>query len=93
MRKLQNSNNSSAEDCWGVQGHNCSADFLPHAKHLSAIEKSAFTDILGEDIHNCLYRHVESIVTYKKFVGSLFVEDIFQDVLKCKAAFSHREKQ
>ena len=27
---------------WGTIG------FLPNAKHLSAIEKSAFTDILGE---------------------------------------------
>ena len=48
MWKLQNSNSSSAEVCRGVLGHNCSIDFLPDAKHLSMVEKSAFTDILGE---------------------------------------------
>jgi len=29
-------------------GSVCSIDFLPHAKHLSGVEKSAFADILGE---------------------------------------------
>ena len=31
-------------------GHNCSIDFLPDAKHLSVVEKSASTDILGEAV-------------------------------------------
>jgi len=48
MQKLQNSNSSSAEVCWGALGRNCSIDFFPNAKHLSAVEKSAFADILGE---------------------------------------------
>jgi len=47
MRKLQNSNSSNAEVCGGVLGCNCSIDFLSDAKHLSAVERSAFTDILS----------------------------------------------
>jgi len=31
-----------------LPGHNCSIDFLRDAKRLSVVEKSAFTDILGE---------------------------------------------
>jgi len=46
--KLQNKNSSSAEGCQDALGHNCSIDFLPNAKHLNVVEKSAFTDILGE---------------------------------------------
>ena len=46
MRKLQNSN--SSEVCQGALECNCSIDFLPNAKHLSAVEKSAFADILSE---------------------------------------------
>ena len=45
---LQNSNSSSVEV--GVLGRNCSIDFLPDAKHLSGVEKSAFADILGEAV-------------------------------------------
>jgi len=48
MRKVQNSNCSTTEIYQGVLGRNCSIDFLPDAKHLSAVEKSAFTDILSE---------------------------------------------
>ena len=33
---------------WGVLGRSCSIDFLPDAKHLSRVEKSAFADILGK---------------------------------------------
>jgi len=39
-------NNSSAEVCQGTVGCDCSIDFLPDAKYLSAVEKSAFADIL-----------------------------------------------
>ena len=53
MRKLQNSNSSSAEVCWGALGRNCSIDFFPDAKHLSAVEKYAFTDILSEAAWSC----------------------------------------
>ena len=42
------SNSSSAEVCRGTLGHSCSTDFLPDAKHLSGVEKSAFADILGK---------------------------------------------
>jgi len=48
MWKQQNTNSSSAELCWGVLGRSCSIDFLPDAKHLSGVEKSAFTDIVGK---------------------------------------------
>ena len=34
--------------CWGSMGFDCFIDFLPDAKHLSAVNKSAFADILGE---------------------------------------------
>ena len=39
---------SSAEVCRGCAGARCSIDFSPDAKHLSWVEKSAFTDILGK---------------------------------------------
>ena len=48
MRKQQTTNSSSAEVCWGVLGRSCSIDFLPDAKHLSGVEKSAFTDIVDK---------------------------------------------
>ena len=38
----------SAEVCRGALGRSCSIDFLPDAKHLSGVEKSAFADILGK---------------------------------------------
>ena len=38
----------SAEGYRGTVGKNCSTDFLSDAKHLSAVDKSAFTDILSE---------------------------------------------
>ena len=31
-----------------VSPHGCSIDFLPGAKHLSGVEKSAFADILSK---------------------------------------------
>ena len=34
--------------CWGSMGFDRFIDFLPDAKHLSAVDKSAFADILGE---------------------------------------------
>lgn len=41
---------SNAEVCWGKLGHNCSrsSDFLSNAKHLNAVEMSAFADVLNE---------------------------------------------
>ena len=33
---------------WGSMGFDRFIDFLPDAKHLSAVDKSAFADILGE---------------------------------------------
>jgi len=48
MRKQQNTNSSSAEVCQGALGRSCSIDFLPDVKHLSGVEKSAFSDILGK---------------------------------------------
>jgi len=34
--------------CLSLPGHGSSIDFLHDAKHLSVVEKSAFTDILGK---------------------------------------------
>ena len=48
MWEQQNSNSSSAEVYQDTVGHNCSVDFLPDAKHLNEVEKSAFSDILSE---------------------------------------------
>ena len=48
MHKEYTSNSSSAEVCRGALGCSCSIDFLPDAKHLSRVEKSAFVDILGK---------------------------------------------
>ena len=36
---------NSVEVYHGAMRSNCSIDFLPNAKHLSVVEKSAFTDI------------------------------------------------
>ena len=33
---------------WGSMGFDRFIDFLPDAKHLSTVDKSAFADILGE---------------------------------------------
>jgi len=53
---MHNSNSSNAKVYWGTVGLNCSVDFFPGAKYLSAVEKSAFTDILSEAAcsHSCL---------------------------------------
>jgi len=48
MRKQLISNSSSTKVCRGALGRSCSIDFLPDAKHLSRVEKSAFADILGK---------------------------------------------
>ena len=45
-KKYENSNSSSADVYRGVAGRNCSTDFLPDAKYLSMVEKSAVADIL-----------------------------------------------
>ena len=37
----------------GALGRSCSIDFLPDAKHLSGVEKSAFADILGKAAWSC----------------------------------------
>ena len=64
--KLQNSNSSSAQVVgvqWGAIEYICPIDFLPHAKHLSAVDKSAFTFFLVG-----LHGHVHSyilVLTYK----------------------------
>ena len=42
------SNSSSTEVHWGLVGINSSIDFLPDAKHMSMVDKSAFADILSE---------------------------------------------
>ena len=47
------SNSSSAEVCRGTLGRSCSIDFLPDAKHLSSVEKSAFADIVGKTAWSC----------------------------------------
>ena len=39
---------TSAEVYQDTVGHSCFIDVLPDAKHLNAVEKSAFTDILSE---------------------------------------------
>ena len=67
----QNSNSSSAEVCQGVLG-SCSIDFFPNTKHLSAVEKSAFTNIVGKaagDIHNCLVQ----VASYPGLLAPAFV--------------------
>jgi len=48
--KLQNSNSSSAKVFQGALGPTALLTFTSkcHAKHLSVVEKSTFTDILGE---------------------------------------------
>ena len=37
-----------AEDHQSAVRCNCSIEFLPDAKHLSVVEKSAFADIIGK---------------------------------------------
>ena len=44
---LHNTNSSNADICHGTLGATA-PDILPNAKHLSVVEMSAFTDILGE---------------------------------------------
>ena len=39
---------SSTQVCWGSMWIDCSIDFLPDAKHLSVVDKTALADILGE---------------------------------------------
>ena len=48
MQKLQNCNCPGTNFCWDTVGHNCSIDFLLNAKYLSAVDKSAFTNIASE---------------------------------------------
>jgi len=47
-KRTSSSRLCSAEVCRGALGRGCSIDFLPDAKHLSGVEKSAFADILGK---------------------------------------------
>ena len=54
--KLQNSNISSAEVCQGVLGHNCSIDFLPDAKNLSAV-KSLHSLTFLVRLHGHIHNH------------------------------------
>ena len=51
-------------------------DFLLHAKHLNAVEKSALADIVGE----------AAVVAYKQFIYSLFVEDTLQSTKRWRKA-------
>jgi len=48
MWKYHTSNSSSAAVCQGSMEIDRSIDFQPDAKRLSVVDKSAFTDILGE---------------------------------------------
>ena len=43
-QKQQTSNSSSADVRWDSMGLNCSIDFLPDAKHLIMVDRSAYTD-------------------------------------------------
>ena len=72
----RSSNSSRVAYRWGSMGF---IDFFPDAKHLSAVNKSAFADILGEPA--CMvtyitaqYRHI--VVCSGLLTCSLYMEDI-----------------
>ena len=67
-------------------GFDCFADFLPDAKHFSAVDKSTFTHILSESawshaklLSTGIYK---CVVAYTQFVQSRCMEDTLQDALK-----------
>jgi len=73
-------------------GINRSIDFLPNAKHLSVLDKSAFADVvsLHGHIHN---RPVQASSSLQGQLLADFTEDTLQDALKVTPDFYHRKKQ
>ena len=77
-------------------GIDCSMDFLPDAKHLSMVDKSAFADFsvrLHGHIHNCLVEACRCSSVQRPILNLLTkTKEILQNALKTESSLLQQRK-